>query len=169
MAGIHRLYVDANIFIRLFEGNDELSRTLTDLFLIERTDKEPFLATSELTLAELLVKPYRESDDQLIDLYDNWTISNPYLEVGPVNRQVLWYAALFRAQHENLKLPDAIHLSTAVGMNCTHFLSADKRLSERYVVVHNRYGIVKGPAAVEIVRPSIQGVGDIVTRVREQE
>ena len=49
---VSRLYVDANVYIRLFEGTDELSRVLSELFSIDR-NSEPYLATSELTLAEV--------------------------------------------------------------------------------------------------------------------
>ena len=54
MAQVDRLYVDTNVFVRLFESSDEISRLLVELFLAERTGGETFLATSELTLAELL-------------------------------------------------------------------------------------------------------------------
>lgn len=136
------------------------------MFLVERPGRAPFLATSELTLAETLVKPYRNSDERLIDRYDSWTISNPYLEVGPVDRQVLRHAAVLRSQYPSLKLPDAIHRSTEVGMNCTHFLSADERLSDRYELVHNRHGMVKEAEVVEVLRPSVGLVRDIVAKVR---
>lgn len=163
-----RLYVDTNIFIRLFEGNDALTDALAELFLIERPDSQPFLATSELTLAEALVKPYRKSDERLIERYESWTISNPYLEVRSVDRKVLWYAAVLRSQYPNLKLPDAIHISTAFGMNCTHFLSADERLSDRYEIVHNRHWMVKAAGPIETMRPSVKLVREIIAAVRDQ-
>ena len=37
----------------------------------ERTAEPAFLCTSELTLAELLVRPYRDENDGLIKLYDD--------------------------------------------------------------------------------------------------
>lgn len=162
MAAVHRVYVDTNVFIHLFEGRDEVAASLARLFLTERTGREPFLATSELTLAELLVEPYRRKDDKLIQIYDNWTRTNPYLEVGPVDRDALWYAAVFRSQHETLKLPDAVHLSTAIGFRCSHFLTADKRLRDRYELMHQRFGIVTDPARVEIVRPELNVIQSLI-------
>ena len=168
MGKVERLYVDANIFIRLFEGNDELATALAALFLTENAfGSEPFLATSELTLAEVLVTPYREKNDRLIRVYDNWTVSNSYLEVGPIDRQVLWYAALARAKYRSLRLPDAIHLSTAMGMRCSHFLSADKRLGDKYELTHERYGLIKGPVSIDIVRPETNFIEALI-RAMEQ-
>lgn len=162
MEAVQRLYVDSNIFIRLFEGNDEIATALAELFLLETKRPEQPLATSELTLAEVLVVPYREQNDRLIDAYDGWTKSNDYLEVGPLDRGVLWYAALLRSQYQSLKLPDAIHVSTAIGMRCSHFLSADRRLADRYELTHTRHGVTKGPASVEVVHPERDVVDQLI-------
>jgi predicted nucleic acid-binding protein len=147
-----RLYVDANIFIYAFEGNGDLGAALIRLLTIEGK-VAPFLVTSELTLAEVLVAPYRNRDNRLIDLYDRWTVPSPRLTVDPVSRPVLWYAAVLRSQYTSLRLPDAIHLSTAMLMNCSHFLTGDTRLSSKYELLHHRYGIQKGPLSIEVMRP----------------
>jgi predicted nucleic acid-binding protein len=161
MRAVSRLYVDANILIHLVEHSDGLSAALTDLFTTQ-TSGRPFLVTSELTLAEVLVGPYRETNDRLIDRYDAATISSEQLEVGPVVRPVLWYAAALRAQYPALKTPDAIHVSTAIGMRCSHFLTADKRLADRYELTHHRYGLVKGPATVDVIRPELEVVQQLI-------
>ena len=162
MVTVRRLYVDTNVFIRLFEGSDELVDHLRDLFLAERNGGKPFLTTSELTLAELLVNPYRRNDDKMIQIYDNWTLTNSALEVGPVNRYVLWYAAVLRSQFQSLKLPDAIHLSTAIGFGCSHFLTADKGIDDHYELMHQRFGSIKGPVRIDILRPEIDVVKHLV-------
>jgi predicted nucleic acid-binding protein len=156
MPQVDRLYVDANVFILLFEGSGELSDHLAELFSSVRSGREPFLATSELTVAELLVDPYRRKDDELIQIYDNWTITNDHLTVGPIGRDVLWYAAVLRSQYNSLKLPDAIHLSAAVGLRCSHVLRADKRLNDQYELTHHRFGRVRGPVRLDILRPEIE-------------
>jgi predicted nucleic acid-binding protein len=162
MEGV-RVYLDSNVFIRLFEGNDELAAGLARLFTIElRSDVAPPLATSELTLAELLVIPYRESNERLIEIYDRWTISNSYLEVGPIDRGVLWYAAVLRSQYRALKLPDAIHLSSAIGMKCSHFLTADAGFAQQYHLTHRRFGMTRGPVSIQIVRPEIASVEQLI-------
>ncbi len=161
MHEVGRLYVDTNIFIHVFEHNDALLQALLRLFTTKAKTR-PFLATSELTLLELLVGAYRRQDEQLIGIYDNWTISNDFLEVGEIERPVLWYAAELRSQYPKLKTPDAIHLSTAVGMECSHILSADRRLESRYELWHSRYGLTRGPRVVEVVRPELEVIAQLI-------
>lgn len=98
----------------------------------------------------------------LIQMYDNWIRTNAHLTVGPIDRDVLWYAAVFRSQYDSLKLPDAIHLSAAVGLRCSHVLTADKRLSDQYELTHHRYGMIKGPARLEILRPETEIVKRLI-------
>jgi predicted nucleic acid-binding protein len=151
---IKRLYVDTNILIALGEGTDDISNLLYSLVDSQAPDEQPFLCTSELSLAELLVRPYREQDETLIQLYDNWIQrQNPWLQVGPVDHQTLWYSAVLRASYRSLKLPDAIHLATAIGFECSHFLTADTRIQNRVELFHERRGIRRGPAVLDVVRP----------------
>ncbi len=161
MAEVSRLYLDANIIIHLVEHNDDLAKAFVRLFTAQARGR-PFLVTSELTLMEALVSPYREKNDQLIDRYDDAMISNSQLEVAPIVRPVLWYAAVLRSQYPALKTPDAIHVSTAIGMRCSHLLTADKRLANRYELLHHRYGLLKGPADVEALRPELEVVRQLI-------
>lgn len=82
---ITRLYLDADILILLGEGKDERASLLTELAVGQETSSTPFLCTGELTLAELLVKPYREQDDRLIQPYENWMTPGGFMEIGPVH------------------------------------------------------------------------------------
>src|SRR5688572_24313959 len=109
-----RLYLDANIFILAFENNDDVARKLLELISLNENAKTHFLATSELTLAELMVDPIRKNNDRLIEIYENLTIGNALIKIGTVSRDVLWHAAQLRAENLFLRLPDAIHLSTAM-------------------------------------------------------
>jgi len=129
-----RFYLDTNIFIEVFEGRGPLSELLVQLLTaVENSSRQRFV-TSELALAELLVKPFILQRDDLIQAYDNWTISNSYLEVVPVVRDVLRDAAALRAKDRSLKLPDAIHLTTARGTGCRYFLTRDKKIKSQYGV-----------------------------------
>lgn len=162
MEEISRLYVDANIIIHLVEHRDDLSKALTDLFTAQNKG-QPFLVTSELTLTESLIGPCRAGDDRLVYRYEASIWSNDQLEVVPVMRAVLWDAAVLRSQYSTLKTPDAIHVSTAIGMRCSHLLTAGRRLSNRYELTNHRYGLVRGPAMVDILRPDL----DVVRQLTE--
>lgn len=123
-----RVYIDANVFITAFEKRGPTSEILVRLFLSGRIGQAPPLVTSELSLSELIVEPLEMGRSDLVQLYDNWTISNRHLEVIPVLRGVLFGAAVLRGRDRTLKLPDAIHLATALDQRCTHFLTDDSRI-----------------------------------------
>ena len=152
---VPRLYLDANIFILAFENNDDVARKLLGLISLNENAKSHFLATSELTLAELMVDPIRKTNDRLIEIYENLTIGNALIKIGTVSRDVLWHAAQLRAENPFLRLPDAIHLSTAMHFGCTHFLSADKRLKEAYSIAPNRHVRPGLRAEISTARPEI--------------
>jgi predicted nucleic acid-binding protein len=80
--------------------------------------------TSELTLAETLVKPVRTENHQWRDAYINGIQSSNVLTVVPVHREILIQAAYIRASTSN-KLPDSIHLATANLSGCTTVLTND--------------------------------------------
>lgn len=149
-----RLYLDTNIFIYAFEGSAEPAALLRQLLLSPQRDGRPQLVTSEFTLAEALVHPYRRSDAARIELYENWTASNAYVEVGPVDRAVLRGAAALRADHAALKLPDAIHIATAILGGCPYLLTADGQLSDAYAFVQKgSAGVSTASSTTSIVRP----------------
>ena len=98
------VYLDANFIIRLVESEDN-----SILFVLEQAAAGNVnLITSELTLAEGLVGPVRESDRRLIRAYED----------------------LFADLRVTLgnKLPDSIHVATAIGAACGVFLSSDRRI-----------------------------------------
>lgn len=153
MSEFARIYLDTNIFIFAFEEKDERSQLLSDLISLSSEREKPVLVTSELTLSEVLVRPYQDADDTLIDLYDGFITDSEWLDVLPVIRPTLWYAAVLRSQYKKLKLPDAIHLSTAIGADCTHFMTADEGLRSSYDLSHVRYGVTKNARPLAIIRP----------------
>ncbi|MBO6756466.1 MAG: PIN domain-containing protein [Roseibium sp.] len=124
------VYLDTNIFILLGEGvQDERRAALLELVASQRDGEQPSLCTSELTLAELLVDPFRNGDEDLVRLYDSWIVEGKsWLTVHPVSRDLLLTAAFLRSEFSALKLPDAIHVSTAIELECSHILTFHRRL-----------------------------------------
>jgi predicted nucleic acid-binding protein len=160
-----RLYVDTNIFIYAFENNDALAKKLLQLISLNEGRKRPFLATSELVLAELMVDPLKKGNEPLVELYDNISIGNAFVSIGTVTREVLWHAAQLRSQFISLRLPDAIHLSTAMHFGCTQFLTADTRLKDAYSVTPNRLVPPQLTAQISIIRPEISAVDKIIAEI----
>lgn len=142
MTEVPRIYLDTNAFIFAVEEQSERSSLLTELFSVSEELDRVALVTSELTLAEVLVKPYRNLDDELISRYDNMIRGSAWLDVQPIGRPIVWYAGVLRSQ-AGIKLPDAIHLSTAFGSECSHFLTADKALRSIGDLRHTRFGMTR--------------------------
>lgn len=153
MQGVSRIYLDTNIFIMAFERRDETSDRLAQLLAAGDADAEPRFVTSELTLSELLVTPYRQNDDSLIDAYEGLILTNSWLEVLPIVPPTLRYAAVLRSQYGSLKLPDAIHLSTAIGANCSHILTDDRGIKDEYRLTDRRYGRTTEARPLTVLRP----------------
>jgi predicted nucleic acid-binding protein len=160
-----RLYIDTNIFIYAFENNDALAKKLLQVISLNEGRKQPFLATSEIVLAELMVDPLRKGNERLVELYDNISIGNAFILVGTVTREVLWHAAQLRSEFVSLRLPDAIHLATAMHFGCTQFLTADARLKEAYSIAPNRLVPPQLAAEISIVRPEISVLDRVVAEV----
>lgn len=157
MEGVERVYIDTNVFIMAMEGEEATREMLPGLFLVE-SSRAPVFVTSELTFSELVVKPYKEQNDPLIDQYQNLILTSDWLSVAPIEKPILHYAAVLRAQHSSIKLPDAIHLSTAVGMSCSHFLTNDFGIRGEYNLTHTRYGVVKRAKPLQVIRPDLETI-----------
>lgn len=152
MKPVTRIYLDTNIFIYAFEEAGQRSNLLAQLFSVSSRSAACFV-TSELSLSELLVKPYRQADDVMIDQYEGFILTSDWLEVLPVARPTLAYAVVLRSQNKGLKLPDAIHLSTAIGASCSHFLTGDMGIADTYELIHFRYGVTKKAQPLAVVHP----------------
>jgi predicted nucleic acid-binding protein len=83
--------------------------------------------SSDLTAAELLVKPFKDQDASAEAACRAILFGNEGVSVGDVSREIIIEAASIRASR-TLKLPDAIHLATAKHFNCDVFLTNDVRL-----------------------------------------
>lgn len=122
------VYLDVNIWIYALEGYPAYIQDLTQLF--QSIDRGNFTAvTSELSLAEALVKPIQNQDLAQQATYKQFIRTTQNLSVIPVNRDVLIEAARLRAT-VNIKLPDAIHAATALLTPCTTFLTNDQRFGQ---------------------------------------
>jgi predicted nucleic acid-binding protein len=123
-----QIYLDANIWIYALEGHATYIKQIHSLFA--RIDAGEILAiTSGLTLAEVLVKPFADSNTALQEIYLEALQDRPGLRIIPLARAILIEAARLRAQHAALKMPDAIHAATAVTSGTRYFLSNDQRFA----------------------------------------
>jgi len=121
------VYLDTNVFIRGFEYEGSEAHAVQQL--VNRLKEAPKAAvTSELTLAELLA-PSKQANaipfaDRL-ELYGGLLIWSGFIDLRPVSRAILLETAALRHQW-SYKLPDAIHVASAVDARCKFFMSNDK-------------------------------------------
>ena len=123
----HVVYFDANVFVYALEGYQPYIQPLDALF--EAVDAGRIRAvTSQLALAEVLVKPLMDDNTRLQEAYADAIRTSGSLSVIDVSREILVQAARLRATHRTLRLPDAIHIATAQSARCDAFLTNDDRL-----------------------------------------
>lgn len=119
-----RAYLDANVLIGMIERVEDL--TSAQLGLLAEMDLGKMIAvTSALSLAEVMVAPLARDDAALGNAYLELLRPDGALDVVPVSHGVLLEAARLRSL-TRMKLPDAIHVATAITSDCTVFISADR-------------------------------------------
>lgn len=122
-----QIYLDTNIFIYALEGIHPYAEELRVIF--ESIDSGSITAvTSELSLAECLVKPFADDNMASQAIFNQTLSTSDTFQIIPISRQILVEAARLKATYSSLRLPDAIHLATADICQCTIFLTNDNRL-----------------------------------------
>src|SRR5207245_1930975 len=124
------VYFDAMAFIFSVEGNPEVSEPVSALFKVLRS-RPRVGVTSELTLAEVLAGSKHSRNPPIKRAYLDLIVWSKFLDLVPISRDILCESAELRFAHKGahdkkLKLPDAIHLVTAIRRKCRYFVSADK-------------------------------------------
>lgn len=123
LARHRRLAVDASVFIYHLEANPRYA-PLADLVFawIERPGN--FTFTSTITITELLVAPYRQSNQQRVDEFYALLSTYPRLTWVPLDLEIAASAARLRALH-GLRTPDAIQAATAEHSRAPLFVTND--------------------------------------------
>jgi predicted nucleic acid-binding protein len=143
------------LFIYFIEGEQAAANRLRPLF--ERLRSLPGLAaTSELTLAEVLPKARPDARRS----YLNLIVWSKFLHLEPITREILIDTADYRRATAHTlqdgrtvmpKLPDAIHVVTAIQIHCRAILSAD--------------GSLKVPAGMTLFRPNEAGISQLIRQL----
>lgn len=154
------LYLDTNVLISLHESAGETHESLWALVNTSVGRDDVSFCTSSLAFSELLAKPYRDRDYELARQYLSLARSQSWLSVLGVSAKVIELAAVMRARLR-LKLPDAIHLSTAIAAKCTHLLTSDAGFFELDDITHPISGM---PVAVGVtaIRPDPYSISELL-------
>lgn len=122
-----RLYLDANVFIYALNGFPPYAAVLVEL--LGAVDRGAVTAvTSELTLAEVLVIPFRHNSAEEERRCRMLLRPRPGLDLVPITRDAIEAAARLRADVAGMRTPDAIHVATARRQGCPVLLTNDRRL-----------------------------------------
>src|SRR5579862_3368505 len=122
LAGHRLVGLDTTIFIYAFEANADFGQASWDLLASVR-DRQITGVASTIVLGELLVRPYRSDQPDVARFYEDALTEYPNLDLVPADSAICRTAAELRGRYPTLRLPDAIHLATAVAAGATAFVS----------------------------------------------
>lgn len=118
-----RVALDTSIFIYQLEANPRYVALTDHIFSwLERPASQAI--TSTITMTELLVQPYRDSDEQRVDEFYALVSTYPNLDWIAPSLEVADLAAQIRAVHR-LRTPDALQAATALQAQATGLITND--------------------------------------------
>ena len=118
-----RVGIDTSIFIYELEDNPRYARLAHAVFeAVAGSDLTAIAST--ITMAELLVQPYRNSDFERVDQYFGLLTTYPNLVWIAPDLEIADIAAKFRAENR-LKMPDAIQAATVLHAGASGFFTND--------------------------------------------
>ena len=121
-----RVYIDTNILIYFLEKHPQWIAQVLPLFEMAAQGTTT-LVTSELTVAEILVHPYKLGRADLATRYKRFLKDEGIVELIALSFDILDAAAATRAALGGT-LADAMHVATATLSGCTAFVSNDAEI-----------------------------------------
>jgi predicted nucleic acid-binding protein len=116
------IYLDSCIVIYLIERHPHYA-SIVEQALAEQ--HQAIIVLSPLVQLEVLVKPMRENNRQIVQLYQQFLAASRMLSIT----NTIFDTALDLRVRQNLKTPDAIHLAIAMHYDCDAFWTNDDRLA----------------------------------------
>lgn len=122
------VYLDTAPLIYYLEENATHSSYLNQLFKKNEAGEFIFYS-SVVTLTEVLTLPFRQGNVELAEQYQYFLSETQTLKLIPVNIPIAKLAAKLRAEY-GIRMPDAIHLATAMEIKADWFLTNDIALKK---------------------------------------
>lgn len=120
--------LDTAVFIYYIEENERFLPLVEPIFEAITAGRLAAM-TSDLTLLEVLVIPYRARNNALAARYEALLTRSKGLTMVGISRDVLRVAAMLRATVA-VKAPDALQLACALQGGATTFVTNDRRLPD---------------------------------------
>ena len=125
LIGGHRLIaIDTCVWIYHLANNPEFIDLTSNLLYLVETGQAKAVV-SELTLLEILVRPFQLERADIADEYETLLIHFPNLRLVPISRDILIRAASLRAKYR-LRTPDAMIVATAIQQGATRIITNDE-------------------------------------------
>lgn len=117
-------HLDAGVIIGFLDGNDSHHNSARAA-LADALDHGDRLSMAASALAECLVGPARRGE-QAIELVRT-VIDRLPVSVVDLDEEIATRAAVLRARHQTLKLPDALVLATAATSGADQLITTDRK------------------------------------------
>lgn len=115
--------LDAGIVIALLDGADAHHGAARRVLGEVRSDGDEMVLPAS-ALAEALVHPARRGPDAMAVV--TAFVDEMPVHVQPLDREIARTAAIIRATHGRLKLPDALVVATAQALDATRLVTTDR-------------------------------------------
>ena len=130
-----KIFLDTVVFIYHFENNPKYIDLTSSIFSRIEQGLNSGL-TSQITLAEILIKPHKLNEHDKAQDYQIIFQEFPNLLAADIDHDCAKIAALLSAKY-NLELPDALQIGSAISNNASIFITNDlklKRVNEIEIV-----------------------------------
>ena len=117
-------HVDAGVIIAFLDG-DDVHHDAARSALSNALDNAERLSIAASALAECLVGPARRST-KAVELVRT-VIDRLPVSVVHLDEEIATQAAMLRARHRSLKLPDALVIATAEHAGADHLITTDRK------------------------------------------
>jgi predicted nucleic acid-binding protein len=121
---VARVALDADVVIAFLDpGDDQHATAVSELR--PRLVAGDQLLVAATVYAETIVRPLQQGTDATVDEF----FDAAGIAVIPIDRAIARRAAALRAEHQSLRLPDAMSLATAIATDSA-LLTLDKKLRQ---------------------------------------
>lgn len=122
-----KVYLDTCVIITLYSGITEHRNKLRKFIDIQK----PKLLANKIALMECLVQPVKRKDNKAVNHYKS-LFQTSIFEYLPIDDNAIFKGAQIRAEH-NLKVPDALHVASAINSHCDFLCTFDKGILKKEI------------------------------------
>lgn len=126
MTAYKRVFLDTAPVIYYLQHDKEFFDRTKDVLVSLIRSRASFV-TSDMTIEEYCVYPYRQGKHELVDAFDRFLTASK-AEIVHSSETIAKKAARIRAEYHGFKGMDSLQLATAVISGCDLFLTNDKQL-----------------------------------------